>query len=1089
MAQNSNKKTKFIKSKSVVTDDFLNSMYGGLKGTEMESVLGTADPLIGGHVHDGVSADGHAQKINLGQHVTGKLPISMIQGTITASAADPEYSIQFNQSSLLAGSESFVFNTSDNSPVLKQDAYFYFGTADSGVTVANHIRLAYSTVDSTKALVFSRNASDSSDPSLSISMDDFRTLAVYPLNQNSTNNLLGKPLNPWTSSYFNKLFFTNYNNDSSTNTISIQVSGSIAETQVLNLPSTKPSINQYLKAESVAGSTVNLTWDTASGSAVPGTPTNSFQFNSTDTSFSGTETFYFEPSSRNIVLAKDHRMWFGSTDSSNSFWLEHEVDGSTPVLEFYASNSVDSEFAFKNGAAGTTDVYLKLKNNISYFYTTGTGFLGKDSSGDLFKWDRVITDGLSLYHNDTTADTKITLNASGNLETYNLELPKLKPTTVDMFMRVVQYGASTELTWDTSLVASTIETEFFQAVNIITNSFSGNTVDFDFGSVDSLSVSSTLETAVLTIGGAYTLPTVDGLSNYILKTNGSGSVTWTVDSSGISNLAADTSPQLGGTLDANGKNIDMGINTITDTAVGNWNTAYGWGDHSTQGYLTTDTTVSAGVGLVKTGSTLDVSGTVNILNINTLDVASLTISSVYTFPTTDGSANYILKTNGSGSIIWTVDASGISGLVEDTSPQLGGTLDSNGNNIDMGVNVITDSKVGQWDTAYGWGDHSLQGYLTVDTIANVGSGLVKTGSTIDISSSQNLTTVDIISLSINSSYTFPTVDGSAGYVLKTDGSGGVSWADDENEIISAGFGLTKTGSTIDVSGTINTLNINTLDVASLAINSNYTFPAVDGSPGYILVTDGSGGVSWAEQDSFSGGQNIVITGSGTVDTASDILVNSIDASSAQIDSLNINGNYTLPTVDGTTGYVLKTDGSGSVSWQADLSGIGTVEVINDTTPQLGGNLDLNSRSITGMGTINISGNILGESLTSSDDLITQGGIHEKFSLVSFTIGTAVVTHDSSNGHVFYHASPVSNFTANFTNVDLLSGYATSFTIIMNQGSSGFIPNGVQINGSSQTINWQGGLVPTGSSSTTDVINFSVLYDGVNYIVLGQLIDF
>jgi hypothetical protein len=54
-------------------------------------------------------------------------------------------------------------------------------------------------------------------------------------------------------------------------------------------------------------------------------------------------------------------------------------------------------------------------------------------------------------------------------------------------------------------------------------------------------------------------------------------------------------------------------------------------------------------------------------------------------------------------------------LVEDTTPQLGGTLDANGNTIDMGVNVITDTKVGQWDTAYGWGDHSLVGYLTSET--------------------------------------------------------------------------------------------------------------------------------------------------------------------------------------------------------------------------------------------------------------------------------------------------------------------------------------------------------------------------------------
>ena len=54
--------------------------------------------------------------------------------------------------------------------------------------------------------------------------------------------------------------------------------------------------------------------------------------------------------------------------------------------------------------------------------------------------------------------------------------------------------------------------------------------------------------------------------------------------------------------------------------------------------------------------------------------------------------------------------SGISNQVEDTS-QLGGTLDANGNNIDMGANEITDAKVLQWDTAYGWGDHPSENYV------------------------------------------------------------------------------------------------------------------------------------------------------------------------------------------------------------------------------------------------------------------------------------------------------------------------------------------------------------------------------------------
>ena len=51
-------------------------------------------------------------------------------------------------------------------------------------------------------------------------------------------------------------------------------------------------------------------------------------------------------------------------------------------------------------------------------------------------------------------------------------------------------------------------------------------------------------------------------------------------------------------------------------------------------------------------------------------------------------------------------------LVDDTTPQLGGTLDANGNDIDMGTNILTDTNLGQFITAYGWGDHSVPGYLT-----------------------------------------------------------------------------------------------------------------------------------------------------------------------------------------------------------------------------------------------------------------------------------------------------------------------------------------------------------------------------------------
>ena len=105
-----------------------------------------------------------------------------------------------------------------------------------------------------------------------------------------------------------------------------------------------------------------------------------------------------------------------------------------------------------------------------------------------------------------------------------------------------------------------------------------------------------------------------------------------------------------------------------------------------------------------------------------------------------------------------------------------------------------------------------------------------------------------------------------------------------------------------------------------------------------------------------------------------------------------NGAYTLPTADGSADQILKTNGSGTLSF-ADSgsssfpffvggSSVATIPIssgvfpffnsagnadnigaaadfVTDATPQLGGNLDLNSRDITGTGNITITGNYTG----------------------------------------------------------------------------------------------------------------------------------
>ena len=76
---------------------------------------------------------------------------------------------------------------------------------------------------------------------------------------------------------------------------------------------------------------------------------------------------------------------------------------------------------------------------------------------------------------------------------------------------------------------------------------------------------------------------------------------------------------------------------------------------------------------------------------------------------------YIKWDSASNRWIQGTGSAGILDIVEDQSPQLGGTLDANGNTIDMGTNVITDAGVANWNTAYAWGNHATAGYVTAYT--------------------------------------------------------------------------------------------------------------------------------------------------------------------------------------------------------------------------------------------------------------------------------------------------------------------------------------------------------------------------------------
>ena len=192
-------------------------------------------------------------------------------------------------------------------------------------------------------------------------------------------------------------------------------------------------------------------------------------------------------------------------------------------------------------------------------------------------------------------------------------------------------------------------------------------------------------------GSSYTNSDVDAHLNqsnptngYVLSWNGSDYAWVANGTGGITDIVNDATPQLGGTLDANGNTIDMGTNVLTDTNLGQFITAYGWGDHGSAGYLTSvpaqsfasltgKPTTIAGYGITDafSGAYADLTGKPTLFDNSAFDTRLATKD---TGDLAEGSNLYFTNARADGR--------------------------------------ITAAGSANWNTAYGWGDHGAAGYQT-----------------------------------------------------------------------------------------------------------------------------------------------------------------------------------------------------------------------------------------------------------------------------------------------------------------------------------------------------------------------------------------
>ena len=267
---------------------------------------------------------------------------------------------------------------------------------------------------------------------------------------------------------------------------------------------------------------------------------------------------------------------------------------------------------------------------------------------------------------------------------------------------------------------------------------------------------------------------------------------------------------------------------------------------------------------------------------------------------------------------------------------------------------------------------------------------------------------------------------------------------DGNTIISTD---TNGDITISPNGTGTVVIDTDLDVDNININGN-TITSTDTDGDIVITPNGTGTVvidadvdvdnlningNTISSTDTNGNINISPNGTGTVIVNTDLDVDNININGNAITSTDTDGDITItpngdgkivldglnfPIADGSADQFLKTNGSGQLSFATvDLS---TINVVDDTTPQLGGMLDVNGNAI-GDGTL---------------ELI-------KFSETASAVNEITITNAATGGHPLIQAS------GDDTNINLqLDGKGSGVVEVVDDLTIG---GDLTVNGTTTTI--------------------------------------
>ena len=475
------------------------------------------------------------------------------------------------------------------------------------------------------------------------------------------------------------------------------------------------------------------------------------------------------------------------------------------------------------------------------------------------------------------------------------------------------------------------------------------------------------------------------------------------------------------------------------------------------------------------------------LNVRGNLTATGLVANGITYPTTDGSANQVLVTNGSGVLSFT-SLSGFTGITFVGDDSSGSTINTAETLKFAGASGITTAVVNDTVTITG---PNLSSYLTNSTITVVGDDstgtTLNTGETFKIAGTSGITTAvsgdtltitgpNLSSYLTNSTITVVGDDSTgttlnSGETIKIAGTQNITTAVSGDTLTITGPNLTnytqKTDKAITIVGDDSTgTDVTIGETFKIAGTSNIT-TAVSGD---TLTITGSKDIdinSISSSDSSAIQVNDSLNSSGTITAANFVTngtsgyitgvntlevneISSNDSTAVQInDGLNVRGTLTAtglvangityPNTDGSTGQVLVTNGSGVLSFTSLSTFTGITFVGDDSSGSTINTAEtLKFVGATGIttavvnDTVTITGPNLSGYLTSVPKIID---INE----ISSSDSSAIQINDAVNiagilsvgGNVISNVSdPVANqdaATKNYVDTQL-SGVSTSFYV-------------------------------------------------------------